>query len=318
MIHSNSLPVFSVVIPTHNRAHLLARAIRSVLAQTFQFFELLIIDDASTDETAQMVKLFVDSRLRYIRRESSGGAAAARNTGIRQAKGEFITLLDDDDEYLPQFLEETYQHFTTASEQVGLSWCGLRRVEDTSSGEQVLSDDVWQPKFKSREHAHLSFLRSRRIGTNSGICIRKSCFDSIGLFDDTMRKAEDTDFFIRLVRQFDFVVVPSVLIKIHLHPGPRLTIYDQQMGAAYEKIIEKNIDALRQHPDLWAALHYKTGWLYYHGGDKTKARYFIRQALRRNPFHIKTWLGFLLLEIFGSSAPQLHQKLSLWKKHLIH
>ena len=313
-----SRPIASVIIPTYNRPQLLPRAIKSVLGQTFQDFELIIVDDASPTPLKGVVETFQDPRIVYFRHETNGGTARALNTGIGQAKGKYVSILGDDDEFLPTFLEETHSVFETTSENVGLAWSGVRTVKDTPEGELFLTEELWQPKFESREQAYLSFLRSRRIGTGCGITIRQACFDVVGLFDETMPKAEDTDFFIRFVRQFDFIAIPSILIKVHLHSGPRLTTYDQQMGAAYEKIIQKNLAALREHPGLWVALHYKTGWLYYHGGNKTRARYFIRQALRRNPFHLKTWLGVLLLEIFGSSAPRLHQKLSLWKKQLIH
>jgi glycosyltransferase involved in cell wall biosynthesis len=314
----NSTPTFSVVIPTYNRPALLPRAIKSVLNQTLQDFELVIVDDASPTPMKEVVETFQDPRIIYFRHETNGGTARALNTGIGHAKGKYVSFLGDDDEYLPKFLEETSRVFETSAENVGVAWSGVRTVKDTPKGEVCIKEEVWQPKFENREHTYLSFLRARRIGTGCGITIRKSCFDVVGLFDDTMPKAEDTDFFIRLVRQFDFIVIPSILIKVHLHSGPRLTTYDQQMGAAYEKIIQKNIAALREHPDLWVALHYKTGWLYYHGDNKTRARYFIKQALRRKPFHLKTWLGVLLLEIFGSSAPRLHQKISLWKKQIIH
>jgi glycosyltransferase involved in cell wall biosynthesis len=310
-------PTFSVVIPTYNRPTLLPRAIKSVLSQTWADFELIIVDDASPTSLKEVVGIFQDPRIVYLRHEINGGTARALNTGIGQVTGKYVSILGDDDEYLPTFLEETRLAFETASEDVGLAWSGVQTVKDTPEGEVCLKEEVWQPRFESREQAYLSFLRSRRIGTGCGITVRRGCFEVVGLFDETMSKAEDTDFFIRLVRHFDFIIIPSVLIKIHLHSGPRLTTYDQQMGAAYEKIIQKNIAALREHPDLWVALHYKTGWLYYHGGNKTRARYFIKQALRRNPFHLKTWLGALLLEIFGGSAPRLHQKLSLWKKQLI-
>lgn len=106
----------SVVIPTYNRAHVLNRAIRSVLGQTYQHFEIIVVDDGSTDNTEQVVKAIADDRVRYIRHETNKGtAAAARNTGIRQACGEFIGFVDSDDEWLPGKLQKQVDKFHSAS-----------------------------------------------------------------------------------------------------------------------------------------------------------------------------------------------------------
>ena len=316
MINNTKTPVFSVVIPTCNRAQLLPRAVQSVLNQTFQDYELIIIDDASTDDTQNVVETFQNERIVYIRRGQNGGNAAARNAGVTNAKGAFVSFLDDDDEYLPRFLEETHQAFEKASEQTGFTWCGATLVKDTPEGETELGNELWQPQFRDREQAYLSFLHFRRIGTDRGLTVRKSCFDSVGLFDETLRKAVDTDFLIRLVRHYDFVAIPHTLIKLHDHSGPRVRHSAQGGATAYERIIQKNLMALQAHPSIWAKLLYKTGWLHYHAGNKSRGRKFMLESVRRNPFQTKTWLSLILFEFFGSMAPQLHQRISLSKSML--
>lgn len=311
---NESTPLFSIIIPTYNRAHLLPRAIKSVLAQTFTNFELIVVDDMSMDNTAATVKGFNDPRIRYLHRTKNGSAAASRNTGIKSAKGTYIAFLDDDDEYLPEFLERTAQVLENTPISTALTWCGTLTVKDTPNGEVQISKGLWQPQFTDRESAYCSFLVSRRIGTNCGITVRSQAFQEIGLFDETLRKAEDTDFLIRMVRCFEFTVVPAHLVKIHVHSGPQLTVYDQSMANAYARIIGKNIDTLRKHPPIWTALHYKTGWLYYHGGNKQKARTYIRRALRRNPLHLKSWSALLTHELLGRKAAHLHSKLSLLRQ----
>ncbi len=306
----NPRPAISVVIPTYNRAHLLPRAIQSVLSQGFAEFELIVVDDNSTDDTPQVIETFSDPRLIYMRQARNGGAAAARNMGIRRARGQYVAFLDDDDEYLPPFLAETHRAFSLAPPSVGLSWCGIRSVEMTPTGEKNRGERLWQPAYASREQAYLAFLHSRRIGTNCGVTVRRACFETVGLFDEALPKAEDTDFLTRLVRQFDFVVIPRMLVKVHRHTGPKLTVYDHHMAAAYEHILQKNLPTLQGHPSLWAALHYKTGWLYYHAGNKARGRHFMRQALARRPFRLKAWLALLMFELFGSQAPRLHRRLS--------
>jgi glycosyltransferase involved in cell wall biosynthesis len=96
----------SVVLPTYNRANLVGRAITSVIAQSFKDWELLVIDDGSTDETVEVVKGFVDGRVTYVRRQANGGVSAAQNEGVARARGPFISFLHSDDEFLPSKLEE--------------------------------------------------------------------------------------------------------------------------------------------------------------------------------------------------------------------
>ena len=98
MKQTKTTPCFSVVIATYRRAHLLSRAIDSVLNQTFTDFELLVVDDASPDDTELVVRAYGDGRVRYVRCARIRGGAGARNVGVRQARGEFIAFLDDDDE----------------------------------------------------------------------------------------------------------------------------------------------------------------------------------------------------------------------------
>ncbi len=97
-------PMVSVIIPTYNRAHVLGRAIRSVLDQTYQDFELIVVDDGSSDHTGEVVATFADPRIHYLRHEKNRGAAAARNTAIKTAQGEYIASLDSHDEWLPEKL----------------------------------------------------------------------------------------------------------------------------------------------------------------------------------------------------------------------
>jgi glycosyltransferase involved in cell wall biosynthesis len=112
-------PRVSVIIPTHNRPDRLPRAVASVLNQTFRDVEIVIVDDASADDAAEVVAR-QDPRIRYVRHGSPKGACGARNTGIRLARGEFVGFLDDDDEWLPEKLQRQVRVFEASPSDVGV------------------------------------------------------------------------------------------------------------------------------------------------------------------------------------------------------
>lgn len=311
-------PVFTIVLATYNRSHIVGRAIKSVLAQTHRDFELIVVDDASTDDTSEAVASFQDGRVRYLRHESNRGLAAADNTAIGAARGKYVCFLGDDDELLPGFLSETLHRFEAAPTQVGFTGCGIRIV-DTSKGQEVVCERLPKARrFSNREDAYLSLLESIPFGGGWGVTIRRECFDVVGLFDEQLQTEADRDLFIRLVRDFDFQVIPKVLVQVHRHSGPHLNIYGFRKAQAFERMLEKHAQTLRSHPRLWARWHYKIGWLYYHSGNRAKGRKTILLGLRRYPLHIKSWAGLIMLEAFGSWGPHVHRSLSNALKRLNH
>ena len=305
-------PSFSVVIPTYNRAPLLPRALRSVLGQTFEDFELLVVDDASTDDTTAVVAAHQDRRISYLRLQENGGVANARNAGIAAARGTFVCFLDDDDEYLPEFRERTWETLEDGPESVGLAWCGVVWAGETQAGESPGSGEIWRPEFDSREAAYLGFLADRRIGTNCGLTLRRSSPEGMELFDPETDSSEDTDFLIRFVGRVDFAVVPHVLVRLHRQEGS-LRSDAANRARAYRRILAKHRSTLAAHPRLDAALHYKAGWLHLHAGESSEGRRLLRRSLRLRPLQPKA-LGMLLLSGLGGLAPGFHTSLSALRK----
>jgi glycosyltransferase involved in cell wall biosynthesis len=294
---------------------MLARAIRSVLAQTYRGFELIIVDDASPDNTREVVASFDDERIIYIRRQENGGASAARNTGIRQARGRYISFLDDDDEYLPEFLENTFLEFEAAPAHVGFMWCGIRIVRDTPDGEIVVRDKLWKPPSSGdREQRRLAFIRSQAVATSYGLTIRATCFETVGLFDESFRMAVDAEFFVRLGRSYDGEAIDATLVKFRRHSESALTDRTPQRAEAYEQIVRKHSGFFEEHPSLWVSHHYRTGVLHYAAGNRARGREFLFKALRRDPFHWRSWRSLLYLEISRTNSLGLGRRMSSWLK----
>lgn len=183
-------PLVSVYLPTHNRAPLLSRAIESVLGQSHAELELLVVDDASSDETPALLEQAArrDERIRVLRRESAGGPAAARNDAIRHARGEFVTGLDDDDRMLPVHVERLLgayrDEYSLVCSGCWLDYGGWLRPEPP--GPELIALDV--------------LLHSNRVGNQ--VLTRTARMLEVGLFDESLAAWEDYDLWTRLVIRF--------------------------------------------------------------------------------------------------------------------
>ena len=205
-------PRVSVVIPTYNRAHLLPRAVGSVLAQTFEDWELIIVDDGSEDDTSDVIAGFGDARIRCIRHERNQGAGAARNTALAAARGEYIAPLDDDDEFLPDALMELATALGDSPPEVGIVYgfhdiyinqaAGQVRV---SGHDIVMNGDMWEVAL------------SRRIPFGSTpVMVRAESVRAVGGYDASVEFGEDTDLTVRLCAQGNQVrCVPKVLANTY-------------------------------------------------------------------------------------------------------
>ncbi len=310
MTEMPSSPLFSVIIPTHNRADMLRRALKSVITQTLENFEIIVVDDGSNDDTPHYLNGLHDARMKIIRHEVTSGAASARNAAIDIASGKYISFLDDDDEYLPSFLDRTACIMEKASPEIGFCWSGIMNVSDNANGESKVSEFIWDPGAHEPLDRARTFLLRRRIGTNCGLTVRQSCFSEVGLFDEAFRAAEDSDFLIRLSRKFDYAVVREILVKVHRHDLGNMTVYGPRMASAYARILDKNMEVLLSDKSAWHEMHYKTGWLHYYAGDRTSGRRYLLSAIKRSPFNIKTWVMLLVLEFLGNAGRYLHKSIS--------
>ena len=183
----------SVIIPTHNRSELLLEAIASVQAQTFRDFELIVVDDGSTDNTESVVRVIADSRIRYHRNQWTGLPAVGRNTGIRMARGEYIAFLDSDDLWLPTKLERQLE-VLTKEDPKGWCYCACDiLIHETG---EVLPG---RRSFPDAETFHQNLLIENFIASPTPL-VHRSMFEECGLLDERweLRFAEDREMWLRL------------------------------------------------------------------------------------------------------------------------
>lgn len=270
----------SVIIPTHNRADLVVRAIRSVLAQTYRNLECIVVDDASTDNTGDAVRAIQDPRLTYLRHEQSKHASATRNTGIAAAKGEYIAFLDDDDEWLPEKLAKQVALLQSLPVTVGMVYCWM----DYYSDEGLVSHH--HPTLKGAIFAHV--LDTQPIGNSSTLLVRRRVIDRVGGFDETLPRGNDGDFIRRVCRDYEVDIVPQVLVHAYVaHGFQRITGSDPKAienGIRSQLVkLEKFRDELqhyrRQKAHILALIGYDYARLA-HWGESLK---FFFRALRTYP-----------------------------------
>ena len=225
----------SVIIPTFNRAAFLREAMDSVLAQTAEVFELIVIDDGSTDHTAELVAEY-GNRVRYCF-QPNAGASAARNLGIRHAAGKFISFLDSDDLWLPRKLE--------------------RQLEWMAAHPHLLlcyTDEIWirrgvrvnQKNIHAKSGGWIYPLcLPRCIISPSSVIMRRELFDTVGLFDEQLPVCEDYDLWLRVASRFEVGFIPEPLIvKRGGHAGQlsqREWGIDRYRVKALLKIYESNL-----------------------------------------------------------------------------
>lgn len=203
----------SIYLPTHNRADLLVRSARSVLAQSYRNIELLIVDDGSTDHTTDVIRHLAesDSRVRTLRQPEARGAPAARNLAIREATGRLVTGIDDDDEMMPERIATLVSAF---DERYSLLCSGF--IRKTRAGSRTLAN--------SRMIITLDDQLMRNHVGNAALSTRDRLLE-VGSFDETMPAWQDYDLWTRLIARFGAALrIPTADHIVHLdHDSPRIS-----------------------------------------------------------------------------------------------
>jgi glycosyltransferase involved in cell wall biosynthesis len=238
MTACQSSAVVSVIIPTFNRARFIASAIQSVLAQTYQSFEVIVVDDGSTDDTKSIVSEFTDARVHYIY-QSNHGRSNARNHALKVAQGRYIAFLDSDDLYMPGKLAMQVEYLETHSE-VGMIYTSAVCVDEDGNRlphtyEATVSGDIYK---------HIAFFTPVTI-TLPTVVVRKEVFASVGGFDENMHRFEDTDMWRRISKKYSIDALPIYTCELRTHDDNALLSQDPNkisIGLKYyvEKIFRED------------------------------------------------------------------------------
>lgn len=203
----------SIIIPTYNRAKMLEKSVNSVLAQTYPWFEVLIIDDGSTDNTRQLVASFRDKRIRYYQMEKNQGASAARNYGLQNANYDYIAFEDSDDLWYADKLEKQMTILQNVDEDIGIVYHKI--VYDFGEGRYAILPPEEIEKEKKSGNIYTQMLYHNLIPCPS-ILARRSAIRKTGGFDTELKALEDYDFALRLTKKYKAYFLDEILLKASL------------------------------------------------------------------------------------------------------
>jgi len=302
-------PTVSVIIPTYNRAHLIGRAIKSVLNQTYQDFELIIIDDGSTDDTEDIIRQFQekDKRIKYVKHDKNKGGSAARNTGIKAAKGEYIAFLDSDDEWLLEKLKRQMKVFKNTSSEIGVVYTGIISINEISEDTNIQYNIP-----KKRGWIYEDLLAENCVGTTSTVLIKKKCFEKSGLFDESLPGCQDWEMWIRIAKEYQFNFIKDPLIRYHIHNN-RITMDLENKIKAKTIVINKFSEEFVLRQKIYSQHCFTRGNLYCKIGNIKKGREEFLKAIKLYPFNLKYFI-YLGSALF---TPNIYMKLARIKKYWI-
>jgi glycosyltransferase involved in cell wall biosynthesis len=310
------MPKISIIIPAYNAMSYLPETLVSVFKQTFTDFEILIINDGSSDHIVEWVSQITDSRVRLIS-QANQGVSAARNTGISNSQGKYIAFIDADDLWEPTKLEKQV-NCLEANPTVGLvyTWTAFIDKFSKPTGVSIVSHaegNVWQ-----------EIVVRDMISTGSCTMIRAECFNKVGLFDSDLCIGEDRDMWTRIAACYPFAVIKEPLTLYRRHPQ-NTTKSNKIIIPQLSRVIEKTFK------DTPENLHYlknrSYGWMNIFAAwsaideekDYKQAIYYHQQALKHYPqllftlMYLRLLVVIIILALFGS---QTYDRVRLFKKNI--
>jgi glycosyltransferase involved in cell wall biosynthesis len=293
MIEKDARPKVTIVIPTHDRPHLVDRAVHSALAQDQHDIEVIVVDDGSTPPYRPSIS---DERLRVLRSDESKGGNGARNLGLAHARGEWITFLDDDDELYPHMVRASLEAAARSTLPPPISVLTAIEVVDEAGGVTDVRLPVTMPKGR-----HYSLERApegRTFLTQNTLLVRVDLIRAIGGWDQGIRTWDHDDLFLRLNPASSLVGTDVTTYRMHTHSGPRVHEDTLRSALSIERTLRKHRDTFRHYRRRRAKLTASAGMYYLRAGRWGPAVAATSRAMLIDPFRPKL-LGWWVASMLG-------------------
>lgn len=293
----------SCILTTYNRAHLVKRALESMLNQSYEAIEVIVVDDCSVDNTKNIITSYNDSRVKYFKHKRNMGLPQARNTGMQYATGAYLAFLDDDDEWLPKKIECQINVFRKSDlRNLGMVSCGIRRITN--------NHEVEQRESLRGEVLTACIIDQPFVGNGSCVVIKKEVYERHGGFDPRYKRGIDGYFFTKVARNYQIDFSDSVLVNYYEDAANRITDYQsvskvEQAIQADFLLLQSVSDIIDRYPRKKAELSFRIGNNYVLLGDyKNSCKYYFRSLGARLNFK-KYLLIFLYLLLPGVITKKL-------------
>jgi glycosyltransferase involved in cell wall biosynthesis len=279
----------SVIIPTYNHAAFLPEALENVFAQTCSPLEIIVVDDGSTDETAEVLRAY-EGRIRVLS-QANRGVAAARNAAAAVASGELLALLDADDAWLSTKLERQVARLDSEPE-IGLVHCGVAEVD--GRGRQFRARLDGMEGWVATEM--LFFRRGVILGGGSAAVIRRAAFLEVGGFDEALSTSADWDLYYRLARRYPVGFVREVLVRYRVHGGNmhrNVHAMARDMLAAYGKAFgERDPELQRLRRRAYGRLHAMLAGSFFRAGEYRRFARHAAASVAARPGQVGYFAGY--------------------------
>ena len=277
----------SVIIPTYNRADYLKLALKSVIEQTYKNIEVIVVDDGSTDHTAEVIASFNNSRIKYFYQENTGLPAAGRNLGLRECSGAYIAFLDSDDMWHPEKLEKQVRYLCEHP-QYYLVYSNAWIIDDfeLQKGLLLKSGTLKQGKI-FRKLINGNFIPVMTV------LMRREVFENVGFFNEdySIRAAEDYEYWLRIALHYKFGFIDEPLAMYRKHSGSTISKANSaQLGQKVLSLFLNNPhvpDGYKK--DIVAEIHelyYQSAWYYWSKSEKLLAKKELKKYLSYNFRHV--------------------------------
>lgn len=313
--HGGSAVRVTAVIPCYNGRAYVADAVRSALAQTYGSLEVVVVDDGSSDDSRDVVRSIGDPRVRLVEHESNRGIAAARNTGVRQARGDYVAFLDQDDTWYPRKLEKQVEVLDRdASGEIGLVFAAREILRDGKR--RRVARDLRFPRpieTASRREVLAAFLERNFVWLISAL-VRRRCFDDVGFFSESITSgADDLEFCVRLAMKYRLAYIDEVLVTRREH-GANYTDPTRMLADDLDVIdriarFDPTLEGMRRRRR--GELFFRCGRWWQDRGERGKAREAFRESLEASPAGVKALgaLGLVALGPVGESLVRCYNAL---------
>lgn len=299
---SKRSPTVSVVLPTYNRAGSIPMSVKSVLLQTFQDFEVIIVDDGSTDNTEEVVHTINDSRVKYIKCDRNYGATHARNVGIQIASGRYIAFQDSDDQWLPEKLRKQVEVLHSAKKNIGVVYNAYWRV--INNKQIYMPVDAPNTEKAKAVVAELFFL----FVATPTVLVRKECFERSGVFDERLPRLQEWELWIRMSQNYKFEYINEALVASY-YQSQSITADHESLITSFDLILKKHGQILHQDRNKLAKIFAIFGRhllssqkTYGHGRD------YLLKAFSLKPTSSK-YILYLAFSYLGYGASNMLRKL---------